>query len=244
VSSTFLSFARRLGFLGLATAALAGLAAPARAQLGSGWVQYWPTKVVHLGDESGLRAFPWAPSRSVCTPACADYHYDGATDTEIFRVLDHRSNRAEIRLQNDYATGRRQIEGYVTFYAPLNDLSLMQIWGSVSGAMQLMLRGYTEGGGSIRADGVTLGGALYGVETRVNVIHLQEDSGNKIQIYLNGAKAAEIADNEAVTNYHKYGCYGPFTTGPAVVRWRQVRSFRDGAPPAGSPGDMVVIGSR
>jgi hypothetical protein len=235
---------RRLGFLSFLAAVFASLAVPVHAQLGSGWVPYSPTKVLHLGDEAGLQAFPWTASRSVCTPVCADYHYDSATDTETFRILDSRSNRSEIRLQNDYSTGRRQFEGYVTFYAPLNDLSLMQIWGSVSGAMQLMIRGYAESSGSIRADGALLAGALYGVETRVNVIHLQEDSGNRIQIYINGAKRLETADNEAVTNYHKYGCYGPLTTGMAVVRWRQVRSFRDGVSPVGAAGDTGLTGSR
>jgi hypothetical protein len=77
----------------------------------------------------------------------------------------------------------------------------------------------------------TLATGIYGVETRVNVIHLQEDSGNKIQIYINGSKKTEIADNEAVTNYHKYGCYGTLNTGAVTVRWRAARSYRDGNPP-------------
>ena len=204
------------------------------AQLGSGWVQYSPTKKIHLDDEAGLQTFTWTSYKSVCSPICADYRYESATETETFRILDSRSNRSEIRLQNEYSTGSRQFEGYVTIYAPLDDESLMQIFGSTSGATQMMIRGYAANGGSLTGAGATLATGIYGVELRVNVIHLQEDRGNKIQIYINGVKKAEIADNEAVTNYHKYGNYGTMRTDEAVVRWRRTRFFRDGSAPTGT----------
>src|SRR5262249_47015010 len=153
-----------------------------------GWVPYSPTKKIHLNDDVALQIYDWTPSKSVCTPVCADYHYDSATDTETFHLYDNRTNRAEIRLENEYSSGRRQFQGYVTFYPPLNDESLMQIFGSTSGAAQLMVRGYSASSGSMRAGGATIATAIYGVETRVNVIHLQEDSGNKFQVYINGSK--------------------------------------------------------
>jgi hypothetical protein len=116
----------------------------------------------------------------------------------------------------------------------LNDESLMQIFGSTDGATQLMVRGYAASGGSIRGGGQTLITGIYGKEVRINVIHLQENKGNKIMIYINGVKKAEIADNEAVTNYHKYGDYGTLTTDEAVVKWRRVRSYKDGTAPSSS----------
>src|SRR5689334_9772265 len=73
--------------------------------LGSGWVAYSPTKKIHLNDDVDLQIFSWTASKSVCSPTCADYHYDSSTDTETFRMLDNRSNRAEIRLQNEYSSG-------------------------------------------------------------------------------------------------------------------------------------------
>src|SRR5687768_7119554 len=94
---------------------VAGIAPAAHAQLGSGWVSYSPTKKIHLDDDAGLQTFTWTSYKSVCSPICADYRYDSSTDTEIFRVIDARSNRSEIRLQNDYTTGRRQFEGYLKF---------------------------------------------------------------------------------------------------------------------------------
>jgi hypothetical protein len=193
--------------------------------LGSGWVQYSPTKKIHLNDDTALRTFNWTAKKSVCNPTCADYSYDSRTDTETFRLLDHRTNRSEIRLQNEYSSGSRQFQGYVRFDAPLNDESLFQIFGSSSGATQLMLRGYAAKGGSIRGGGKTLVTGIYGVERRVNVIHRQ---GNDIRIYINGSLKHTIRDDENVTNYHKYGCYGTLRTGPVTVNWRAVRSYRDG----------------
>jgi hypothetical protein len=202
------------------------------AQLGSGWVQYSPTKKIHLDNEDGLQIYNWTSYKSVCSPVCADYSYASSTESETFRLFDNRTNRSEIRLQNDYSTGSRQFEGYVTIYSPLNDESLMQIFGSTSGATQMMIRGYAASGGSIRGAGQTLATNVYGKEVRINVIHLQENVGNKIIIYINGVKKAEIADNESVSNYHKYGNYGTLTTDEAIVKWRRVRNYRDGRAPS------------
>jgi len=230
----------RLLAIAIAAFALTALSSSvAHAQLGSGWTRYSPTKKIHLDDTGGLKTFNWTASKSVCSPACADYHYDSATDTETFRVLDNRSNRSEIRLKNEYSSGRRQFQGYVTFDAPLNDESLFQIFGSTSGATQLMLRGYAGSGGSIRGGGKTLATNVYGVEQRVNVIHRQ---GQDIRIYINGSLKHQFTDDEAVTNYHKYGCYGTLRTGAATVRWRAARSFKDGQPPASVTADEVTPG--
>jgi hypothetical protein len=223
---------RRILCIVICITVISTLSSIAHAQLGSGWVQYSPTKKIHLDNEDGLQIYNWTASKSVCSPVCADYSYASSTETETFRLLDNRTNRSEIRLQNDYSTGSRQFEGYVTFYSPLNDESLMQIFGSTDGATQLMIRGYAASGGSIRGGGQTLATNVYGKEVRINVIHLQENVGNKIIIYINGVKKAEIADNESVSNYHKYGNYGTLTTDEAVVKWRRVRNYRDGSAPS------------
>lgn len=199
------------------------------AALGSGWVEYSPTKKIHLDDAAGLQIFNWTSYKSVGSPICADYSYSSGTET--FRIVNNNSNRSEIRLQNEYSTGSRQFEGYVTFNAPLNDESLMQIFGSTSGATQLMIRGYAADGGSIKGAGQTLATNIYGKEVHINVIHLQENKGNRIKIYINGVKKADVADNEAVTNYMKYGNYGTLTTGTATVKWRNVKVYRDGTAP-------------
>jgi len=219
------------------------------AQLGQGWVEYSPPKKIHLVEKAytanpkGMWSIEWKPQAVVGSPTpCASYAYDAATDTETFRLFDNRSNRAEIRLENEYGTGARQFEGYVTFNAPLNDESLFQIWGSDRGATQLMLRGYAANGGELGVNNEPIKGTprvathCYGREIRVNVIHLQEDVGNKFIVYIDGKKMLEFPDNEKVTNhdgknYHKYGCYGTLKTGAVEVKWRKVRHYRDGQAP-------------
>jgi len=201
----------------------------ANAQIGSGWTQYFPTYSIHLDDSSGLHSYSWTSYKSVGSPICADYQYTSSTDTHRFRILDNRSNRSEIRVQNDYGSGHQQFQGYVTFSSPLNDECLFQIFGSTAGATQMMLRGYSDSGGSIRSVGTpsaTISTFCYGVEKRINVIHIQ---GNYIQIYRNGTLMAQGADNESVVNYHKFGCYGTVQNGattPAVVYWRAVKHFQ------------------
>lgn len=219
------------------------------AQIGEGWVEYKPVRKIHLVDfnykdsPKGMYSFEWKPKAEVGTPTpCSSYEYDPKTDTEIFRLFDARANRAEIRIENEYGSGSRQFEGYVTFYAPLNDESLFQIWGSDQGATQMMMRGYAANGGEIGINNEPINGTpriianCYGKEIKVNVIHLQEDVGNKFIVYINGEKKLEFPDNEKVTNhdgknYHKYGCYGTLKTDGAMVKWRKVRHYKDGKEP-------------
>jgi hypothetical protein len=203
-------------------ACLLAVSAAANAQIGTGWTQKTYTKKIHLDDDKGLQIFDWTSSKSVCSPACASY--SSSNDVETFKVIDNRSNRAEIRLSNEYSTGQRQFQGYVTFYSPLDDESLFQIFGSTSGATLCMMRGYSASGGTIRTvgGGGTLATGVYGKEQRVNVIHVQ---GSSVKFYINGTLKATIADNENVTNYWKYGCYGTLRTGAATVKWRAVRLY-------------------
>lgn len=208
----------------LGTVAALSLASSAVAQIGTGWSSYSVTKKIHLDDENGLQTFSWTSYKSVGSGSiCADYR--SSNDVETFRILDNRSNRSEIRLQNEYSTGQRQFQGYVTFSSPLNDESLFQVFGSTDGATQCMMRGYSSDGGTIRTvgGGGTLATGVYGRETRINVIHVQ---GSYIRFYVNGSQKASITDTENVTNYWKYGCYGTLRTPAVTVRWRAVRLYR------------------
>lgn len=249
-------------FLGCALSGAFFCAATLRAQIGTGWVEYRPEKKIHLvdknykGQSKGMYSFDWKPSAEVGAPTpCASYAYDAKTDTETFKLLDDRSNRSEIRLENEYGSGARQFEGYVTFFAPLNDESLFQVWGSDRGATQLMLRGYAANGGEIGVNNEPIKGTprvaknCYGREVKVNVIHLQEDVGNKFVVYIDDRKVLEFPDNEKASNhdgknYHKYGCYGTLKTGTATVQWRRVRHFKDGRPPAEAAGTPAAATSK
>src|ERR1051325_7322549 len=172
------------------------LAGAAQAQIGSGWTQKTYTKKIHLDDENGLQIFDYTTDKSVGsgTP-CARYHYLSSNDSEYFDIFDNRSNRAEIRLQNEYSTGSRQFQGYVRFNSPLNDESLMQIFGSTSGATLCMMRGYSASNGTIKnvGGGGTIATGVYGIEQRINVIHYQ---GNRVEFWVNGSHKTDIGDSE------------------------------------------------
>jgi hypothetical protein len=220
-------------------------ALPVFAQLpapGITWERYEPPKKIHLCNEYGKHMmYEWSTFQELQTSAgrCANYTYEAATEAETFRLYGKNSNRAEIRLVNEYEFGARQFEGYVTVGGPLEDQCLMQVWGSAQGATQLMLRGYAENGGTLAVNcgssgRVKLIDQAYGREIKVNIIHLQENVGNKFVIYLDDKLVAEFPDNEKAVNnfngnYHKYGVYGTVRDGhenPTVV-WRRVRHYRD-----------------
>jgi hypothetical protein len=210
------------GRVAVAVVAVLAFAATGQAQIGSGWTQKTYTKKIHLDNEAGLQIYDWTSSKSVCSPTCASY--SSSNDVETFKIIDNRSNRSEIRLQNEYSSGQRQFQGYVTFSAPLNDESLFQIFGSTSGATLCMMRGYSASGGSIRTvgGGGTLATGVYGKEQRINVIHSQNSF---VEFYVNGTRKARFSENEQVSNYWKYGAYGTLRTGAVTVKWRQVRLF-------------------
>ena len=219
------------------------------AQIGEGWTEYQPKRKIHLVDfenkklRKGMSSFAWREKASVGAPSPASsYAFDATTKTELFRLHDARANRSEIRLENEYGTGSRQFEGYLTVHPPTNDQSVFQVWGSDEGATQLMLRAYAANGGELGVSNRPIRGTprvahgIHGREVRVNIIHLQEDAGNKFIVYIDGVKKLEFPDGEKVTNhggknYHKYGVYGTLKGASAFVSWRKVRHFRDGRPP-------------
>lgn len=206
------------------------------------WESYQPKKKIHLCNEIGKHMmYDWTPYQELQTSVGknASYTYNEKDKTETFQLYDKKSNRAEIRLINEYEFGARQFEGYVTIYPPLDDECLMQIWGSEEGATQFMMRGFHANNGTITVNcgnvsGVKLMDNVYGKEVKVNVIHLQEDVGNKFIVYLNDKKVFEHEDCEKAINnfngnYHKYGVYGTVKDGhesPKVV-WRNVQHFKD-----------------
>jgi hypothetical protein len=206
------------------------------------WERYDPVKKIHLCNETGKHMmYDWVPAQALSTSVgkCASYAFDPATETETFQLYGKNSNRAEIRLINEYEFGARQFEGYLTFDGPLDDECLMQIWGSAQGATQFMLRGFHANGGELTVNCGSVNRTkvmdhCHGKEIKVNIIHLQENVGNKFLVYLNDKKVGEYPDNEKAVNnfngnYHKYGVYGTVRDGhesPKAV-WRKVRHYKD-----------------
>jgi len=221
----------------------------ASAQLGPGWEEHHPLRKIHLANKDDKLVslnhdFAANVTHEVGAPATAAYTYDHATATETF-VLRKPGERAEIRVHDNYATGSRQFEGYVTVYPPIERQMIFQIWGSgeKNRATQMILRAFDRDGGTLLAtnrvtDSPVVATQIYGREIKVNVIHLQEDVGGRILVYLDDRKVLDIPDTykEIINqsgNYHKYGCYGSFEAAftEAKTRWRKVRHFRGGTAP-------------
>jgi len=224
------------------------------AQLGSGWSQNIPSVKVHLADPNeSLQTFEKAPyvSRGDSDGLYADYTNNEETQTETFRLYGDRSNRSEIRIHDNYGKESRQLQGYVTFFSPIYDQSLIQIWGSDDGATQMMLRGKPQSSGSLALNQEYHSGTpvlmtnCYNKEVKVNVIHYQKPgtstNGDSIYVFLNDVLMFKFPDDEMPTNtspvgtnYMKYGVYGTVPDGvkdTLVVTWRDVKYFKGGIPP-------------
>ncbi|HEY0968269.1 MAG TPA: hypothetical protein VGD88_12835 [Opitutaceae bacterium] len=237
------SFPARLVLIGLM------LTVSVSAQIGPGWEAYTPQRKIHLQNKDEKLVtidhdYSANVTRSLGSPATATYTYDHATRTETFTLLKP-GERAEIRVHDNYATGSRQFEGYVTVFAPIERQMIFQIWGSgePNRATQMILRGFNQKGGSLLAtnrvtDSPKVATGIYGREIKVNVIHLQEDVGGRILVFLDDQPVLDVPDTykdiiNATGNYHKYGCYGSFesTFTEARAQWRDVRHFRGGRAP-------------
>jgi hypothetical protein len=221
------------------------LAHPAFAQLGDAWVEYKAEKKIHLANlDEKLKTLSCTDGKVqtevLGKPATASYQRQD--ESEVFQ-LQSPGERAEIRIKNEYSAGSRQFEGYLTIHPPIERQMVFQIWGSgkKDQATQLILRGYHEDGGTLKAfiagqSSQVIASRCYDKELRINVIHLQEDRGARLLVFVDGKQVADAADifariiNNDAGNYHKYGCYGSFQPGfsQAGCTWRNVRHFKDG----------------
>jgi MYXO-CTERM domain-containing protein len=213
----------------LSPALLLFLWAPAaRAQVGTGWVEYHPSSVIHMELHDVGHSSPGTSTMLNNGGAS----FDVVNGVEIFQLLNATSNRVERRMQNDYTSGRWQFEGEVRVSPPTNDESVMQVWGGASAtATTQMIRAFAENNGTLKKyTQEVLISNIYGTWVRVNVIH--DVAANKVWTYINGAYKTVIDGQAPSSWYHKYGCYGTLRTGTAKVEWRNVRHFKDGMRPA------------
>jgi hypothetical protein len=175
------------------------------------------------------------------------YVYAPSTLTHTHTLYKFPGNRSEIRVQDNYSTGTRQFEGYVKINDKMFGSAVFQLFGSTSGATQMQIRGDSRvDGGRLyinydsskphSSSSNVIATGINNVEVRINVIHLQESSGNRVYIYVNGVEKFWFEDGEAPSggNYMKYGCYGreddAATNGitNTIVKWRAVKLWKDG----------------
>ena len=237
------------------------------AAVGTGWVEITTTEQseqkIHLESaNSGVVTRSWnggadswymdlnnSLSSSFSSNSTVGYSFESSNKTHTFSMFKFPGKRSEIRIHDDYITGTRQFEGYITLNDKVfPDNAVFQIFGGGTGTATLM---------QIRGDGATgtlnvfengdlpgIAGTRYiakgitGVPTRINVIHQQQTATElgKVSIYVNGVFKYSFFESQSPTgvpaNYMKYGNYGRGADDNAktgsVVKWSNVRIWKDG----------------
>jgi hypothetical protein len=206
----------------VAVAAL-GLCTRSGAQIGDGWIQYFPSVALHHSVNGTLYIINPAPNYFDDGRA----HYDNDGTVESFALYNHTSNRIEIRVMNNYTSGMRQFEGVVWVDPPTDNECVMQVFGGSTSATAAMFRAFNVNGGELRhysSSSGTIASGIYGTWVQLNVIH-DADAG-RVYAYINGAYANNWADHGPATHYFKYGIYGTHDDAhPAYVYWTSVSFF-------------------
>lgn len=205
----------------------------------------WPILASFIDKEGNVLS-------SLSDEATAKYEWDTALNTHTFTLIKFPGNRSEIRIHDNYKTGSRQFEGYLTMNEKLDKQAVFQLFGSSEGATQMQIRGFGhKNGGSLEVNydtkmpsegNKTIVTCINNKEIRLNVIHLQEDSGDVVIVYINGEEKFRFKDGETLKNgqeffnYMKYGIYGREKDGEfdgvenMQTKWRNVRLWEGGTP--------------
>jgi len=213
--------------LGILTAAALLIAAPVRAQIGSGWSQFGLS--TDFIDYEVADAHHQHSVSSFSLPSC---YYTLSGSTETFGLTTSDSNRIEHDSDHHFNAGTVQFEGYLNTFPGISQQSVVQDFGGGSGGPICMIKGYGRMNGSLvvtRDTSLNLITNMFsGITARVNIIH---DTGkHMIYVYINGTKKWEGAD--AGTSYtgsynFKYGLYGTFNASTHTV-WNNVKFFQGG----------------
>src|SRR5436190_4704826 len=204
-----------LGLLG-ATALIAASLAPAKAQVGSGWLQYTPSKSYHGGVSQSQR-----------------YSISGSTEHFwVFSSDPHFSSndsgpRSEWKVNNTYSSGSQQFQGNFNAESGTSSYTVFQIFGSLSGATSIQLQMRSGNGTLRRYNEEIVATGCWGVYKRINVIHYT--STGKIETWVNGSASSKQVFNDGgnTSYYFKYGTYDtPSATSRTGCYWQSVKFFR------------------
>jgi len=185
----------------------------------SGWTQTSYTYVIQT---------PWnLPQSSRYSYSAGEHHFwIYPTDACQFEGCT-TGPRSELRMNNDYTTGRHQFEGDVYIVSGSDGTDFMQVFGGVTNATSLLLKVTAASGGTIRRyDNETLMTSAYNKWIHVNVQH-DADNG-KIYVYLNSVLKGTFADRGVATHYFKCGVYN-ISGSRSETRWKNVKYWKNGA---------------
>lgn len=134
--------------------------------------------------------------------------------------------RSELRMNNNYTSGRHQFEGDVYIVSGSAGTDIMQVFGGATNATAIMLKIHSASGGTIkRYDNETLMTSAYNKWIHVNVQH-DADNG-RIYVYLNNVLKGNYADRGNATHYFKCGVYN-ISGSRSETRWKNVKYWKNG----------------
>jgi hypothetical protein len=134
--------------------------------------------------------------------------------------------RSELRMNNNYTSGKHQFEGDVYIVSGSAGTDIMQVFGGATHATAIMLKIHSGSGGTIkRYDNETLMTNAYNKWIHVNVQH-DADNG-RIYVYLDGTLKGSYADRGNATHYFKCGVYN-ISGSRSETRWKNVKYWRNG----------------
>jgi len=134
--------------------------------------------------------------------------------------------RSELRMNNNYTSGRHQFEGDVYIVSGSAGTDIMQVFGGSTNATAIMLKIHSASGGTIkRYDNETLLTSAYNKWIHVNVQH-DADNG-RIYVYINNTLKGNYADRGDATHYFKCGVYN-ITGSRSETRWKNVKYWKNG----------------
>lgn len=134
--------------------------------------------------------------------------------------------RSELRMNNNYTSGKHQFEGDVYIVSGSAGTDIMQVFGGSTHATAIMLKIHSASGGTIkRYDNETLMTSAYNKWIHVNVQH-DADNG-RIYVYLNGTLKGTYADRGNATHYFKCGVYN-ISGSRSETRWKNVKYWKNG----------------
>lgn len=195
----------------------------AQAQIGSGWSQHSYSERLEYHHTGGPSIETISPAPSSFSDSYVSYSKSGNLRT--FRFKNTTAGRVEIRVNNDYTSGQHQFEGYLNFSKPSSMLSdyedtvVNQDFGAATHAA-FKLEVHRDGRLSSEHTS-SIASGVFGQTHRINLIH---NMGNHtIQVYVDGSKKVDGADDGGTSHYTKYGMYG----GHVVTQdtWNNVKLF-------------------
>jgi hypothetical protein len=134
--------------------------------------------------------------------------------------------RSELRMNNNYTSGKHQFEGDVYIVSGSAGTDIMQVFGGATNATAIMLKIHSASSGTIkRYDNETLMTSAYNKWIHVNVQH-DADNG-KIYVYLNSALKGTYADRGNATHYFKCGVYN-ISGSRSETRWKNIKYWKNG----------------